>query len=53
MRIVYHAHHALQIWQVDDDARKTEHTPGRIIRVDGHVDVIFVTYRHDRFEKVL
>ena len=53
MRIVYHAHHALQIWQVNDDARKTEHTPGRIIRVDGHVNVIFVTYRHDCFEEVL
>ena len=53
MRIVDHAHHAENVFLVDDDARKTKYAPGRIVRMDCHVDVILVAHRHDALQKIL
>ena len=39
VRIVDHAHHAENVFLVDDDARKTKYAPGRIVWMDCHVDV--------------
>ena len=36
---------------VDDDTRKSEYTPGRIIRVNRHIDIVFVADRHDLLRK--
>ena len=53
MRIVNHLHHAQDILLVDDNARKPKHAPCRVVRMDCHVDVIPVAYRHDFFQKIL
>ena len=52
MRVIDHLHHPEDIFLAGDDARKPENRPCRIIRVNCHVDVIFVTDRHDPLEKI-
>ena len=50
--IIHHLHHPLQIGQVNDDSGKTKHAPGRIVRMNCHINVVFVTDRHDSFQEV-
>ena len=47
-----HFHHTFQVCLSRDDTRQTEYAPGRIVRMDCHVDIVLVTYRHDRFQEV-
>ena len=52
VRVVYHFHHTQNVLLVDDDTRQSEYAPCRIIRVDCHVDVIFVTNRHNSLQEI-
>ena len=52
MRIVHHFHHAQDVGLVDDDAGKAEYAPGGVVRVNGHVDVIFVADGHDALQEI-
>ena len=49
--LVDHLHHPLNVALVDDDPRQTEDAPGRIVRVNRHVDIIAVADRHNRFQE--
>ena len=50
--IVYHFHHSQNILFVNDDSRKTKYAPCRIIRMDCHLDIILVTYRHNLLKEI-
>ena len=52
VRIIHHFHHAQDIFLVDDDAGQAENAPGRIVGMDGHVDIVFVADRHDAFQEI-
>ena len=53
MRVVHHLHHAKDVRLVDDDTGQTEYTPGGIVGMNGHVDIVFVADRHDALQEVL
>ena len=52
MRVIDHLHHAQNVFFINDDSRKTEDTPCRVVRVNGHSNVVLVADRHDAFEEV-
>ena len=52
MRVIHHLHHPQDIFFIDDDPGKPEHTPCRVVRVDRHLNVILVADRHDLFKEV-
>ena len=52
VRVIHHFHHAKDVGLVDDDAGKSEHAPGGIVRMDRHVDVVFVADRHDALQEI-
>ena len=53
MRIVYHLHHTQDVFLINNDTRQTEHTPGGIIGMNRHVNIVFIAYRHDPLQEVL
>ena len=50
--IIYHFHHSQNVFFVNDDSRKTKYAPCRIVRMNCHLDVILVTYRHDFLKEI-
>lgn len=52
MRVIHHCHHAQDVGFVDDDTRKAEYAPCRIIGMDRHIDVVFVADRHDALQEL-
>ena len=52
MRVVYHLHHTLNVFFVNDDTGKAEYAPSGIVGMDGHVNVVFVTGGHDALKEV-
>ena len=52
VEIVHRLEHSDNVFLAGDDSRKTEHRPRRIIRMNRHVDVVFVAHRHDCLEEV-
>ena len=52
MNVVDSLHQAQDVFLVDDDARQSEDAPCRIIRMDGHLDVVLIADRHDRLQEV-
>ena len=53
VRIVHHFHHAQNVGFVDDDSGQTEHAPCGIVRMNCHIDIVFVTDGHDALQKIL
>ena len=53
VRVVHHLQHAVQVLAAGDDARQAEHAPGRVVRMNGHIDVVLVAHGHDGLEEVL
>ena len=52
VRVIYHLHHTQDVLLVDDDTGQPEDTPGGIVGVDRHVNVVFVTGGHDTLQKI-
>ena len=53
MGIIHHLHHPQDVFFVDDNSRQAEHAPGRIVGMNGHINVILLTYRHNSLQKIL
>ena len=45
-------HHSFQFFLRRNDTGQSEYAPGRIVWMNSHVDVVFVTYRHNGFQEV-
>ena len=52
MRIVHHFHHPQDVFFIDNDAWESEYAPCRIVRMDRHINVVFIADRHDPFQKI-
>ena len=52
MRVIDHFHHPQDVFFIDDDAREPEYAPRRIVRMDRHIDVVFIADGHDPFQEI-
>ena len=52
MRIIHSVHQAQDILLIDNDSRKAEYAPRRIVRMNRHINVILVAYRHNALQEV-
>ena len=50
--VIHHLHHPQDVGLVYNDSGQAEYTPGGIVRMDRHVDVVFVADRHNAFKKI-
>lgn len=52
VRVIHHFHHAEDVFLINDDSGEAEYAPGGVIRMNGHVDVVFITGGHDAFQEI-